>query len=249
MHLEGKRGSEPWEQRCTYALFVEGTADELRVLRSEPAPCTGKGASPIDRIADLVPIVRVSKAGEFLGIEGVPAAAERVRKLLPKDMPPALVSSLTAEAGMTAMQRDFWLLLVQVWDGFEPQDGKVTTLTNKTKVPQLGGGDLDLHIEMRKTGPVACDGSATAKDCVEFRMVSRPDKAQIEKILGSAGLPIRAYDMSQEVRIVSDPKTLLPRKAVFWRWIEMAERKEGAAPQSEEGTRTYTFRWTLPEPK
>jgi hypothetical protein len=54
--------------------------------------------------------------------------------------------------------------------------------------------------------------------------------------------------VQQEAHVLTDPKTLLPCRAVLSRRIHIAEKAEGSAPMSEEATRTYTFHWTLAEP-
>jgi hypothetical protein len=250
VHIEGKRGTDSWNASSSYTLRTEAKEDEIRVTRSEAAAWAGKGTgAPVDRIVDVVPTIRVSRSGEFLGIDGASVAATRARKILPKDMPEAAVTALTSEVGLAAMQKDFWLMLVQAWVAFDPEEGEVTTLTNRTKVPQLGGGELNLLLEVRRSAAIPCESSDIERRCVEFHLLSRPEKSQIEKLLTGVDIQLRAYDMSQEVRVVTDPTTLLPYKAVFSRSVLMAEKTEGSVPLSEEATRTYTFRWKPSEMK
>jgi len=249
VEIEGERGGTAWKATTSYKLTVESSGDVIRITRGETAPWTGKGVGAVlDRIVDVVPAIRVSRTGEFLGIEGAALATTRAKKVLPRDMPEAAIASLTSEAGLTAMQKDFWMMLVQGWTVLDPEEGEVVTLTNTTKVPQLGGGSLDLLLEARRSAPKSCDGSDNANRCVEFLLVSRPDKAQVEELLAGVDIPLRAYDMQQEAHVLADPNTLLPYRAVLFRSMEMAEKAKGSVVQSEEATRTYTFRWTVADP-
>ncbi|HET9299247.1 MAG TPA: hypothetical protein VFO11_04835 [Candidatus Polarisedimenticolaceae bacterium] len=249
LEIEGERGDVTWKASTSYKLTVESSGDVIRITRGEAVPWTGKGTgAPVDRMIDLVPTIRVSRSGEFLGIEGAEVAAARAKKVLAKEMPEAAIATLTSEAGLTAMQKDFWLMLVEGWTAFDPEEGEVVELTNTITVPQLGGGRLDLLLEVRRSAPKACDASDSSNRCVEFLLASRPDKTQVEKILAGVDIPLRAYDIQQEVHVLTDPTTLLPYRVVFSRSMKAAEKAAGSLPISEEATRTYTFRWTVAEP-
>lgn len=243
--------SRSWDQKSSYTLTVLASGEELHVVRGPLAAWTGTRTdlnNSVDKIVDLIPVIRVTREGEFLGIDRAGEAVEQVRKVLAKDLPDAAVATMTSEAALRAVEQDFWNLLVDTWITMRPSSAEPTLLTHTTKVPQLGGGDLPLQLEVRRVNDVPCDPSDTARRCVEFRMVSRPDKPTVEKLLAGVDVSMTAFDLSQEMRVVTDPETLLPRKATFWRWAETQERGQTQV-QTGESTRTYTFQWTLPGKK
>lgn len=251
------------DARATFVLSTQGEGDAVQVKREafsgwkgQLPPGVGSGA---DRLVDRIPVVRVSKAGEFLGIDGADQAREAFsREVKPKSLDAQnrrVLETVTTDQALNAIALDYWNMSVGIWAQLGLAPGESRELRNRTRVPQLGGGELDLVIGFRWVGPAACAEGDKEKRCVELALDSRPDAKQTQELLKQvlasatdAGPVTEAFEMSQEVRAVVAPETLVPhrlslKRSVQMRYVVPGGKRETAGEQSE---RSYVFTYSAP---
>lgn len=256
----------PWDMSSDFAMQIRRTGDRLVVSRSgfngwkgTLPPSAGGGA---ERFTDMIPTFIVSADGKFIGIEGHEAArklmnssVEQSGGLNPVEGP--LFKTFSSNAGIEAMARDHWSMLVPLWEQIELQPGASYELQSVAAVPQLGGGQIDITGEVGFVKEAPCGPGLAGRRCVHFGGETGPDKAQVTKIIesllrraGADAPKITAFDVRFKVDIVLDKATMLPQQLTLVRLNSVTFKigdREGIV--SEEINKTYTFDWVIPNPE
>ncbi len=266
---EGRRvgmGKETtWDMSSDFTMQVRRDGDRLVVSRKDFSgwkgtfpPSFGGGA---DRYIDMVPTFMVSADGAFIGIEG----HETARKLMNQSVEQSggidaalrsIFETMSSDAALRAMASDHWTTLIHLWQDVELDPEAVYEFRNTTKVPQLGGGELDIVGTVRFVKEAPCGSPPGAqRRCVHFHGESAADKAQVIKLVQSlmkgaaGGNPvITDWDQGIKVDIVVDKATMLPQQLTISRSHALAVTAQGRTERgSEEVTKAYTFTWLLPD--
>lgn len=213
----------------------------------------GVGAFPF-RTVDHLPTLVVGADGTFLGVEGLDAARERIRAAVPElaKAPPgvrAVFDNAIADAGLRAMAGDFWSALVAAWLMAGPKVHEGYAFTQRTPVPQLGGGELDLHgkIELLQTSP--CERGGVSRTCGTFRIASSADQGQVgallETLLASAagqGFRVVGFDQRMESTVVAELDGLVPHRMTVRQQSSLEAEQDGERGKvTETSTKEYAF--------
>jgi hypothetical protein len=251
-----------WDCSASYSLRVSRRADTLRVDRTEHSGWKGNRPAGLlpDLIVDSVPTILVSSGGEFIDAEGFDAARARIIEDIGERLDPAdrvAIDSATTDAGLRAMATDYWNMAFGVWTRFEEPVGRTQRRRHKTPIPQLGGGALDLTLELTAQDRSDC-GTAGGAECVEFTMISRPDAEQTAEILGrllekaGAGeVVIMAFDVVNEVHSLLERDTMLPHSMTLKRTTTVGMGRKGSQDRgtvTERSERTYRFAYGTESP-
>lgn len=268
LHLTGERRTtgapQRHDARTTFTLSTEKKDGELWVKREALGAWKGtlpdKLGSPADRLVDRIPVTRVSPEGTFLGIEGTDETREAFgREVKRSSLDPAhrkIFETMTSDAALRGVAVDFWNMSVGLWTQLELGPGDTHEMRNRTAVPQLGGGSLDMVLTARWVGPAACADEKTPR-CVELELTSAPDPEQVGQLVGKAlasaggkGLVVEAFAVTQELRAVVEADTLRPHRLTLRRSNTMRIRAPGGRVESgsERAERAYVFRYTTPAP-
>ena len=266
---EGRRvmmGKElTWNMSSDFTMQIRRDGDRLVVSRKDFSgwkgtfpPSFGGGA---DRYIDMVPTFIVSADGAFVEIEG----HETARKLMNQSVEQSggldaasrkVFEIMSSDSALRAMASDYWSTLIPLWQDVELDPEAAYEFRNATRVPQLGGGELDIVGTVRFVKEAPC-GSAPGAErrCVHFRGDSSADKAQVVKLVqalmkgATGGNPvITDWDQGIKVDIVVDKATMLPQQLTISRSHTLAVTTQGRTERgSEEITKAYTFTWLLPD--
>ncbi|WP_043431343.1 hypothetical protein [Cystobacter fuscus] len=267
VHIQGEREAggrtQRHDARATFTLSTQLQGEELQVKREAFSGWKGtlpaKMGSPADRLVDRIPLVRVSRQGEFLGIEGAAEAREAfASEVKLKSLDPLsrrVFDMTTTDEALRAIALDFWNMSVGAWPRLGLTPGTSRELRSPTSVPQLGGGTLDMVATFRWVGPSACTPDEKEPRCVELVLESSPDREQAKKLLQQAltaqsgkGPVTEALETSQEVRAVVEPATLLPHRLTLRRSTQMRMRTPQGKSESgrEQTERSYVFHYASP---
>jgi len=260
VRVQGQRtlpelGTIGWHMSATYDLATEVREFDLLVQRTGFEGWKGELPEGVPFLADLlvdrIPTLVVSQEGAFRGIEGVVPAREAIIATFSNipDSQRFVLENATSEAGLTAMAQDFWGTTVEAWLGFGAATGESVELRNRTAIPQLGGGALDLVIQMQNTGPAPCPVAGCKAECIELVLLSTPDQDQAEKLIEdlirkvTSGLvPVR-FELRNEFRLTIEPATTVPHAMVIGREtaVDFRDRTGKIWETSESNERTYVF--------
>ncbi|ATB35502.1 hypothetical protein CYFUS_000915 [Cystobacter fuscus] len=267
VHIQGEREAgdrtQRHDARATFTLSTQLQGEELQVKREDFSGWKGtlpaRMGSPTDRLVDRIPLVRVSRQGEFLGIEGAAKAREAFAsevKLESLDTANRRVFGMvTTDEALRAVALDFWNMSAGAWPRLNLGPGKSRELRSPTAVPQLGGGKLDLVTTFRWVGPAACTPDEKEPRCVELVLKSNPDSEQAKKLLQQAltaqsgnGPVTESFESTQELRAVVEPATLVPHRLTLRRSSQMRLRSPQGKSESgrEQTERAYVFHYTSP---
>ncbi len=243
--------SESQTVRVTYAVDVaEDPRGRLVRFHDFAAsdPATGRavtldGANAASAfVVALSPTYLVEPSGHLAGLED-----------LPSGFPPDAVEALATS---------FWNQLVGGWAGRELIPGTPGFADDTLVLPIFGGTRVPVEVRVVLLGRVPCsDGSgAPAADgdapaaCVALELVREPDAVRMEVIrsgiaeheamLGDA-LDERVADLAvrEELYLVTEPGTLLPRYLEVTRRFELRLRDAAGAERQVEVLDQRVDRW------
>lgn len=243
---------------ATYDLNVSRRGEEIVVARrlsqasradGKPLPGFDALQSLIDAVAERIPVLVVDGDGNLVKVEGTdPIRAELERILATSTLPPSqqeTVRGIFTDAALAAIAKQQWSVWVGFWNGLALEPGRPLSQRRRGKFP---GTEylVDLVVEARLAGKVACDAGDGAHRCVELHMVSRPDTEDvartIERLNLSATAGIRNLTMEQSFVVVAEPGTLLPHRCTRSLAVEIEHAPgSGGAPRSQKATETWAF--------
>jgi hypothetical protein len=266
---EGRRVNtgrkQTWDMSLDFTMQVKRTGDRVMVSRNNFSGWKGTFPSGFgggaERFADMIPTVIVTGDGEFVGIEG----HETARKLMAQAVEQSgglstiersAFQPILSNASIEAIGRDHWSSLVPLWQEFELEPGAVYEFQSIAKVPQLGGGQIDINGTIAFVKETPCESPLNTQRCIHLHAETEGDKAQVRKLIQA--LFQRAdpnaptiTDWSQQIKldIVVEKKTMLPQylKVTRLHNVTLNHKASGRIEEgSEELSNTYTFAWLLP---
>jgi hypothetical protein len=211
------------------------------------------------RLVEFVPRLVVGRDGSFFGVEGIDAERARIVAAFPElragdPMIKALVEASTRDEGLRAVAEDFWTTFVGLWlmAGAEVHDGYA--FANRARVPQLGGGELDIRGVASLESMSDCVRGGVKRRCATLRFVSSVDqdqfKALAQKLVDTAGGPeLRwlAFDQRKELTVIAELDTLIPHRATIRSESLMEVEYEGQRDKRLETTKKeYRFEHVAP---
>ena len=225
------------------------------------APAPG----PKDAVAALVrasgEVVQVvSPEGELLRLERTEALRPALETLfaaeeLSEDQRARALDA--AEGAARAQAREAWNLAVGFWTGADLELGVRYVMKADRELPFGAGATVTYDQEFSVRRRVPCSAGERALRCVEITLRSTPDpevlpaaaRALLPRLAGSRAVN-RAAELSieDELLLVTEPATLLPRRVVWTRAVRAAPRAaDDAAPVVELVDRTETeYRYPPP---
>lgn len=109
--------------------------------------------------------------------------------------------------------------MVGVWAGRTLRQGEVARWTEKQTAPIAGEPMLAFQYQAEFLGHVACSAGASAQTCVELHLIAEVSKEDLRELADAvrSSLPAAAEgtgveypELRIELRLVTDPDTLLP---------------------------------------
>lgn len=236
--MESMAGELTETTAFSFEMAVENHASGLSITTRDfdfgvPEPTT-----PGDRLAQMMqsrrPVLLVSQAGEFVGLEGVEEITALTRTML---------DSMAAEAGAPSeavfggFDGDFWRsqatsdwnTKVGLWVGREFEVGEVVSVGGAQRFPMFGSEPLPVTWQLEYRGPIACNDSDTGTGCVTLVVRSEPDgiamaeamRGFMADMLGEMGpaamqitFEIDEVSVDSETVMIVEPGTLLPHSVV-----------------------------------
>jgi hypothetical protein len=177
----------------SYRIDVE-EAEEGRLIRRGDIraedPESGK-AYPLQELPEplasqlmaVFPSFVVSDEGRLVRLEGVEPLIEEAQRKLERrlaDLPPespearALAETRVSEEHLLEAAREHWKQLVEDWSGATLEVGERQQRKDRLEAPSLGGARILSTTEFGVGGWIPCKEEASAADCVEIEVHSRP---------------------------------------------------------------------------
>ncbi len=210
---------------------------------------------------EVVQLVGVE--GRFSGLEG----GERLRPVLTQVFEDAKVPAeearrvvAAAEAAMRGEAEELWNLAVGFWTGADLAVGETYTLETDAEIPLLAGVRARHSIEFSVVRRVPCAAGERAPRCVEVTLRSTPDRAALESAAGTlverfalssgepGAVPAREVFAENELVLVTEPETLLPRRVVWTKAVRIGEGESGLVRAEQSDRSEYDYRWLPDEP-
>lgn len=210
-------------------------------------------AAAMLRAAERVVLV-VGEDGQAQAVEGTREAAGALRKIPPfdSDAPQVQKALELAPASLEKEARELWAVLVGFWNENDLQLGEGYVSESEVPIPALPGSTVRLRIEASAARWVDCPRPEGGR-CVELTMRSRPDKEDVQKVVGALmdklGVPKQAVQGAlgelatvMDATIVTEPSSLVPHR------VDVKRTSEAAGPGGETMTRVDAQRWTYAYP-
>jgi hypothetical protein len=252
-----------WNMTADFTMQVRRTGDRVRIERNDFSgwkgtypPSFGGGA---ERFTDMIPTLIVSADGTFVGIEGHETARGLMNRSLEQSggldaATRRVFETMSSDAALGAMARDYWSMLVGLWEDVELDPEASYDLRSVSSVPQFGGGELEINGEVKFVKETPCAPGGGPQRCAHFHAETAANKEQVTKYVQSlvksalGGDPvITGWDQRFKADIVVDKATTLPQRLTLTRLHTIEIRAQGRTEGgSEEITKAYTFVWTLP---
>lgn len=255
-----------WDMSTDFTVHIQRNGDRVVMSRHNFSgwkgtfpPSFGGGA---ERFVDMIPTFIVSNDGTFIEIEGHEAARKLMNSSVEQSGGLNAVSrnafeSFLTNAALRAMSTDHWSTLVPLWLEVELDPEASYELRNVVKVPQLGGGEVEITGLVNFVKETPCAAGQAERRCVHMHAETGPDKAQVTKLIQSftrqVGVNMPAdviWDQRFKVDIVLDKATMLPQQLTIIRLNTFNHKRQGQDEGgSEEIKKNYTFTWLLPDDK
>lgn len=253
-----------WDMNADFTMQVRRMGGRVVISRHDFSGWKGtlppSFAGGAERFTDMVPTFVVAADGSFIGIEGQEAARKLMYRSVEQsgglDAPSRSVfETITSDASLGAMSKDYWAMLVRLWEDVELNPEAVFEFSTVNPVPQLGGGDLEINGEVRFVKEAPCAPGGGGRQCALFRAETAANKEQVMKLVqalmkqAAGGNPvITDWEQRNRAEIVLDKATMLPQQLTLTRLHAMEVTARGRKERgTEEITKTYTFAWTLPD--
>jgi hypothetical protein len=225
------------------------TAAFFKGADGKPLPGIDPLQKLIDEAAERIPVLVVGADGELMSVEGTAPLRAEVEKALAASKLPAsqqeTVRGIFSDVALASIAKQQWSVWVSFWKGLALETDRPLTQRRRGKFP---GTEyvVDLVVEARLAGKVACDEGDAARRCVELHMVSRPDAEDvartIERLNLSATAGIRGLTMEQSFVVVAEPGSLLPHRCTRSLAVEIDHALGSpGAPRSQKSRETWEF--------
>lgn len=250
------------------ARYVARLAAQGRELRLGNEATTWEGDLPFPTaltgeaiFASEQVVQRIGTEGQFLGLDGVEAIRPVLRRMFEELMVPpeqAERAVALAEASMRAQAEELWNLAVGFWTGASLELGETYQMETETELPFAPGTRAQSTVEFEVRRRVPCGAGERGARCVEITLRAVPERAAVERAapllrerLGAPAAPVAdagELSVEQELLLVTEPTTLLPRRLVWTQAIRAAPAEGG--PGAEQVDRSeYDYRYDAPAPR
>lgn len=266
-----RTGKNPSSSKIAYTERVERRGDELwtfsggivaGVAEIPGLPPGGPAAAAeLARAAEgLARVVGVD--GTFRRLEGVDRAWPAIVALLERSLPAGQREQVgriqkTFEPALAAESQGHWAYAVGSWAGKELEPGYWYETSGTAESPLAPGHPLTYVTKLALVRRLPCRGEAGPPDCVELTLRSTPDPAGIPAMLEAMtrrvlaqvpqgkkppeGLLFRDARLVDEVSLVTDPRTLLPRTIT---WTRSADITLGdGKTTAQRDVKSWTYAW------
>jgi hypothetical protein len=254
-----------------YRMQVRQHADGLLIVHDSfnmagPTALAGQLALQVaaERIADLVPSYVVTREGEFLRIDSVEALRARMSSLFSSMLQPGdstgqasgVLASLTSESVLNSIAAQEWNALVGMWIEADLALGEKYELEEEAPIPFIPGAMVTMQSEFSIVRRVPCRESGSTPDCVEIRLMSRPDGEEVQMLIrrfmdriaampGATSFGFESLDLENELVLIIEPATLLPHRARLSKRVKgvvVAQGKKSDVSQLDVRTYAYSYR-------
>lgn len=207
-----------------------------------------------------MPSYKVSTEGSFAGVQDVEQYRDRIRELLMKEVPAA--SDPQARARMervvdarllNALAESEWNSIVGAWMGATLEVGQEYELMTQQPLP-IGRQQM---VKTRMTFAIVrrlpCERAGVTLQCVEVEMTNVPEAGEFTKAVadlarelsgGKADGPVPTMEVSTEVRLVTEPDTLVPHAYTRTKRLRVQMQEAGKDQELvdlEESRVEYTY--------
>jgi hypothetical protein len=178
----------------------------------------------------LRPSFVVSPDGRFGGTPGLDEDVARINHELDAlqarteplpESAPLLPTRFSAELFRRHAPVEWWPL-VEMWAGREVQPGARYALDLMTPMPLLAGTPIRMDGQLSVSRRCACDGADGPLRCIELVLVTNADPLELLPLLGAgaerhegeapAPVTVTKLELSETVRLVTEPETLVPHR-------------------------------------
>ncbi|MGD8476671.1 MAG: hypothetical protein PVI98_05975 [Burkholderiales bacterium] len=232
-----KRG-ETSELKATYLNTVRpGNADELvvstRMMRQKLTGLKDDDKnnylnSLLDQLSSEIPDYVVSREGEFIRVDNLPAFRQRIENALVSSLPADLrdkkdkildvIRPGLTEQFLAAAATDEWNKTVGGWIGSSYVPGQPYRFSENYYAPILGDTPFAMDVSRRIAGLVSCGTSAT--QCVKLVFTASVTGENFRSAMSTylektVGEPVNVKHISvvKTIEIVAEPDTLIPHRS------------------------------------
>jgi len=266
-----RTGKEPVASKASYTERVERRGDELWIFSGGMVAGAAEvpGLSPAEGATVVAELARaaeglarvVGRDGAFLRLEGVDRAYPAIVAVLEKRLPDAqreLAARVaqTLKPALPVESQTHWVYAVGSWANKELEPGYWYETSGKAESPLAPGHPLTFVTKLGLVRRLPCDGEAPPA-CVELTLRSTPAPAEIPVMLDAmtrrllSQLPpgkkapegplFRDARMVDEVRLVTDPRALLPRTITWTRSVDLTTADGKTTVQRD--VKNWTYAW------
>ena len=218
-------------------------------------------ASLAEQAAAMVPKVVVDSAGAFVGIEDVETVRARLDTLMTQVLEPdeaaaarETIATMVTEDALAGLAAQEWNALVGRWASADLVVGERYGFEEQAALPLIPGAVVTMLSEFSVERRVPCVEGDAAEDCVEIRLVSRPDPAAVTELLArfteqlmatpGLGLAFESFEMQNELVLITEPAALRPHRMQLSKGMKgvfSADGERSEVSQSELRTYRYTY--------
>lgn len=222
------RGRFVDEARMNYRLRVEREGEAIHLRWDAPAVET-LPERWIPRTVEMVALELgqadfvVSSVGNFVGLTAPLEAQSRVAawavETIPRSPPPPGVHNrlveLFAEDALAKRTADFWVGLVDVWNGGAMELGASYSARDEIRVGGLGGIPVRMDVRIAAREWVACRPGDAEASCVRLELWAEPAEEQRPLLMEFTSKfftsdPDRELVIEHAIEVIAEPSGLRP---------------------------------------
>ena len=254
---------------AAYRMNVAADGDGLLISYVDfvfPPPADSSEAATMNALAEraaaIVPRFIVDSAGAFVRIHDVASVRLQFDSLITRMLAPdeaaaarGMLETVLSEDALSGLAAQEWNAIVGMWADADLVIGETYQLEEQADLPMIPGATVTMISEFGVVQRTSCDGNGTAADCVEIRLISRPDPEAMKEILaqfmqgllnapGLGGIAFERLDMTNELVLITEPGTLRPHRARISKTVTgvvAAAGERGEVTQTE--VRTFRYTW------
>lgn len=238
-----------------YTMEVAADTGGLRIRCTDPKVELGAGfealpaaarAQAVDQAADFFPEFRVNETGECTGLVDLPGFQAKLQDFLASIFPKGTDSIVVAqarslmgsEAFANAKASEQWNSIVGTWVGAEMEVGEEYPYSNREAVALFPGQDVLMHFTFAANRLLPCSRRGSQRPCVELELHSVADAEDMKKVIdqffqklgrgaSSPSSLFTSLEIENVIRLVTEPKGLIPHRMTVTRTLQGTVRVEG----------------------
>lgn len=254
---------------AAYRMNVAAVEDGLVISYVDfvfPPPTDSSERATLNSLAEqaaaIVPRFTVDSTGAFVRIHDVESVRLEFDSLITRMLAPdeaaaarGMLDTVLSEEALTGLAAQEWNAIVGMWADADLVIGETYQLEEQADLPMIPGATVPMISEFGIVQRTSCDENGTAADCVEIRLVSRPDPEAVKAILaqfmqgllnapGLGGIAFERLDMTNELVLITEPGTLRPHRVRISKSVTgvvAAAGERGEVTQTE--VRTFRYTW------